>query len=119
MKYPNSQILTCNKVDYNLPVRITCKYYNVNEFQNLKTLNNLNIFHTNINGLESKFDILHEFISNASLELDIVAITETLHKNGDSFTTNVSLEGYNEFYTPSNLSRGGTAIYGKRKLRCI
>ena len=107
-------ILTCNEVNYNLPVRTTCKYYSINEFQNLKTLNNLNIFHTNINGLESKFDILHEYISNASLELDIVVITETSHKNGDFFTTNVSLEGYNEFYTPSNSSKGGTAIYVKK-----
>ena len=105
--------ITCNEVDYNLPVHTTCKYYSANEFQNLKTSNNLNIFHTNINGLESKFDILHEFISNTSVELDIVAITETSHKNGDFFTTNVSLEGYNEFYTPSNSSKGGTAIYVK------
>ena len=67
--------ITCNEVDYNLPVRTTCKYYSANEFLNLKTSNNLNIFHTNINGQESKFDILHEFISNASVELDIVAIT--------------------------------------------
>ena len=105
--------ITCNEVDYNLPVRTTCKYYSANEFLNLKTSNNLNIFHTNINGQESKFDILHEFISNASVELDIVAITETSHKNGEFFTTNVSLEGYDEFYTPSNSSKGGTAIYVK------
>ena len=45
--------------------------------------------------------------------MDIVAITETSHKNGDFFTTNASLEGYNEFYTPSNSSKGGTAIYVK------
>ena len=29
--------ITCNEIDYNLPVRTTCKYYSANEFLNLKT----------------------------------------------------------------------------------
>ena len=53
-----------NEADYNLPVRTICKYHTINELQNLKNSSNLNIFHANINGLESKFDNLHEFISN-------------------------------------------------------
>ena len=48
-----------NEPDYNLPVRTNCKYYMINEVQKLKTSLNLNIFHTSINGLESKFDNLH------------------------------------------------------------
>ena len=47
--------------------------------------NNLKIFHTNINGLESKFDILHELVSNGSSDLDILSITETSHKNEEFF----------------------------------
>ena len=101
------------EVDYNLPVCTSRKYYTVNEFQNLKNSKNLNIFHTNINGLESKFDNLQEFVSSTSFGLDIISITETSHKNSEFFTTNVSLKGYNEFYTPSNSVRGGTAIYVK------
>ena len=105
-----------NEVDFNLPVRSTCKYYTVNEFQKLNKTNNLNIFHTNINGLEAKFDILHEFLSTEYVDLDIITITETSHKNEEFFTKNVSLQGYNEFYTPLNSNKGGTAIYVKRKL---
>ena len=47
-----------NELDYNLPVLSSCKYYSVNEVQNLKTQNNLNIFYLNINELDSKFDNL-------------------------------------------------------------
>ena len=101
-----------NEVDYNLPIRSSCKYYSVNEVQNLKINNNFNIFHSNVNGLEAKIDNLYEFISNTSSELDVIAITETSHKNNEFFTTNVSIEGYKEFYT-SNSSKGGTALYVK------
>ena len=102
-----------NEVDYNLPARSTCKYYTVNEFQKVNMTNNLNIFHTNINGLEAKFDILREFVSNEYSDLDIITITETSHKNEEFFTKDVSLQGYNECYTPSNSNKGGTAIYVK------
>ena len=57
---------SASEVDYNLPIRSSCKYYTVDEVQNLKINNNFNIFHSNINGLDSKFDNLYEFISNTS-----------------------------------------------------
>ena len=66
-----------NEVDYNLPIHSSCKYYTVNEVQNLRINNNFNIFHSNINGLDSEFDNLYEFISNTSSEFDIITITET------------------------------------------
>ena len=70
-------------------------YFTVNEVQTLKNKTNLNIFHSNINGLDSKFDNLYEFISGTSSEFDIIAITETSQIN-DFFTSNVSLEGYHK-----------------------
>ena len=63
----------------------------------MKTQKNFNIFHSNVNGLESKFDSLHEFLSGTSAKLDVVAITETSKKNEEFFTSNVSLEGYKTF----------------------
>ena len=38
----------------------------------------------------------------------IAAITETSHKSDEIFTTNVSINGYKEFYTPSNSIKGRT-----------
>ena len=83
------------------------------EIQNLNAKNYLNIFHSNVNGLGSKFDTLYEYISSASSEFDIIAITGTSQKNNELSTTNVDIQGYKEFYTPSNSSKGGTALYVK------
>ena len=46
-------------------------------------------------------DILHEFLSSASSDFDVVAITETSQKNNDFFRTNVVIEGYNNYFTSS------------------
>ena len=86
-----------SEVDYN-----SCKYYSVREIQNLNAKNNLNIFHSNINRLGSKFATLYEFISSTSSEFDIIAITETSQKNNELSTTNVAIQGYKEFYTPNS-----------------
>ena len=102
-----------NDTDYdqNISSMLHSKYYSVDSFQQLKNHNNLNIFHSNVNGLESKFDSLHEFLSGTSSASDIVAITETSEQSDNFFISNVSLEGYTPYYTPTNSSKGGTAIY--------
>ena len=103
--------LSQNDIDSNLPIHLNSKYYSVYDFQKLKTQKNLNIFHSNVNRLELKFDGLHEFLAGTSTTVDIVAITETSKQNEVYFTTNVSLEGYTHFYTPTNSKKGGTALY--------
>ena len=69
-----------NDVDLNLAFLNDCTYYSVNELFKLNLNNNLNIFHTSINGLESKFDSLHEFLSSTYSKMDIIAITDTSQK---------------------------------------
>ena len=93
-----------NKIDANIFNKINCKYYSVNEFQDLKKDSNLNIFHNNVNGLESKFESLHHFFSN-NPELDIINITETSQNfNNEIFKSNINLQGYSYYSTPSNSS---------------
>ena len=102
-----------NDVDQNISSLLSTKYYGVNAFQQLDNSNNLNIFHSNVNSLESKFDILSEFLDGSKSDLDIVGITETSEKNDTSFISNVSLPGYTLFHTPTNTRNGGTALYVK------
>ena len=73
-----------------------CSYYEVKDVQKLK-LDSLNIFHSNTKRLESK--------------MDIIAIRETSQRNDVNFIINTDIEGYVNFSTPSNLSKGGTALY--------
>ena len=108
-KFMNVQLYE-NDFEENISSLLHSKYYSVNAFQQLANHNNLNIFHSNVNGLESKFDALHDFLAGTKTAFDIIAITETSQKNDNFFISNVSLDGYTPFYTPTNSSKEGTAI---------
>ena len=97
----------CDKdIDDNIPDLTNCKYYTVSEFHNSIDSNNFNIFHINVNGLETKFESLHHFLSSASTKFDIIAITETSQKTiNEEFYTNINLEGYINFSTPTNTNK--------------
>ena len=94
-----------------LPSKTSCKYYSVNDVYTLKNQKNLNIFHTNVNGRGSKLDNLKEFLSATTIKLDIIAITETSEKDETGFLTNVEIEGYDLYHTPTLSAKGGSAIY--------
>ena len=109
-----------NECEVNLSNLSGCEYYSCTKFHKLITKknkqNNVNIFHNNFNGLESKFDQLHHFLSSTTSDIDIIAITETSQQaNNINFKTNVKLEGYEIYSTPTNTSKGGVVIYTKSK----
>ena len=110
--------LECNEVDHNLPNRLINKYYSVGEVHKLNTSKNFNIFHSNVNGLESKMDLLHEFLSSTS-DFDVIAISETSHRNNVFFKNNVAIKGYNNYFTSSYSEKGGVAIYAKDKFNSL
>ena len=62
-------------INFEIPNNTNSKYYSVEEYQKEKHLGNFNIFHTNVNGLGSKCDNIHEFLSSVSTKLDVLAIT--------------------------------------------
>ena len=68
-----------------LPSNLNSKYYRVDEFQKLKIEKNFNIFHSNVNGLESKYNTLHTFLNGARTAMDVIAITETSETKDHSF----------------------------------
>ena len=103
--------LSTTDINDELPYRTSCKYYSVNEFEHLNINKKFNIFHTNINGLDSKIHNLHEFLSDVTGKLDILAITETSENDNVGFLCNVDIEGYNKIHTPSMTSKGGSALY--------
>ena len=76
-----NQIKAVNLCDDDLDINLTnltdCKYYSVDEFQKNNFNMNFNIFHNNVNGLETKFENLHNFFANSSTQFDIITITET------------------------------------------
>ena len=99
---------SCDKtIDENILNLTNCKYYTVSEFHHSADNHSLNIFHNNVNVLETKFENLHHFLSNASTKFDI-AITETSQRIiNEEFYTNI------DFSTATNTNKGGTIIYTK------
>ena len=108
--------LGCNDIDLNISNNINCRYYSVDDFYKLQSKtdkdHNLNIFHSNVNGLDTHFENLHEFLSGSPKDFDVINLTETSQVD-EMFKTNVTIEGYTQFYTPTNSMKGGTCIYVK------
>ena len=70
-------------INSEIPNNTNSKYYSVEEYQKVKNLDNFNIFHTNINGLFSKCDNLHEFLSSVSTKAGCVSNYRNLRERGD------------------------------------
>ena len=121
VKQDNNEIKALNLCDDDLDTKLSnlteCKYYSINEFQNLKQNKNFNIFHNNINGLETKFELLHNFFANCDLDLDVIAITETSNQDiNNEFKTNIKIAGYKDYSTSTISNNGGTTMYLKSNL---
>ena len=74
----NETLKFSSMANIELPIKSTCKYYSVKDFLHLnKSRNNFNILNSNINGIESKLENLHEFLSGTTNKMDVTALTET------------------------------------------
>ena len=99
--------------ELDVPTLLTSKYHSVDDFQKLKIQKNFNIFHSNVNGLENKLDTLENFLHEAQSGMDVIAISETSENKSHSFISNVNIDGFSPFSTPSNSKNGGTALFVK------
>ena len=106
-------------VDSAFPNLLTSKYHSVHEVQNLRIEKDLNIFHSNVNGLETKFENLHCFLNGSKSAMDIIALTETTEHNELSFLKNVKIEGYDLHKTPTLSAKGGVAIYVNSAFKAV
>ena len=68
---------------------LNTRYYSAHEFKTLTRHQSFNIFHSNLDGLENKYELLHNFIKSTSLDIDIINISETSHKLKDKFKSNI------------------------------
>ena len=73
--------------------------------------NDFSVFHLNINSLQYHFDELQTFLSNCSIDFQILGISESRLKTDISTTTNIQLPGFNIEYMQSKSKNGGTLLY--------
>ena len=104
-----------NDSDSEIPIMLNSKYHSVEAVQKLNNHKNFNIFHSNVDGLESKFDHLRNFLGGSRTPFDVIAISETSEHTDHSFIANVSLDNYEKpFSTATNTSKGGVCLYVKQ-----
>ena len=100
-------------IDVNIINNLDSRYYSAHEFQGLKKENAFNILHSSLDGLENKFEQLHNFVNKTNMDMDVLCFSETSQKLNQDFITNVSITGYKQpFLTGSKFTKGGVAIYG-------
>ena len=57
--------------------------------------------------MQSINNVNKQFFVESKADFDIIAITETSEQAENSFLSNVEMEGYSFFHTPTNSRKGG------------
>ena len=78
-----------NDLDEKFISNINSRYYSAREFQSLEFMDSLNIFHSNLNGFEHKFDQLHCCLNSSKIDFDLINVSETSQLDNQDFDTNI------------------------------
>ena len=98
-----------------------CGYYDIEKIIKSKFVSNnfFSIIHHNIHSLQSHFEELKYLLQCVSIEFDVIALSECkLYKNTIPLI-DINLPQYDLEYTPTEASKGGTALYISKKHKYI
>ena len=96
-------------MDENCAHTINSRYMEISDLSKLQdTKDSFSLFHLNIRSLSAHYDELLLLLSNFSLSLDVIGISESI--------INVNISGYTMHLTPTKSSAGGVALYVKSSL---
>ena len=93
---------------------INCKYYDIDEIQTLKKLNNkrtLSLFQINSCPLSKNIEDLEYLLNSTSINFDVIAISETRIVKGKTPVNSLNLMNYSHEFCPTESSAGGTLLY--------
>ena len=93
------------------------QYYDVEKFckHKFQAKKLFSIFHLNIHSLQFHIEDLKIILELLDFDFDIIAISETKLINGVQPKIDINLSDYNFEDTPTDSSKGGTAIYISKK----
>ena len=107
-------------IDDNIVNNINSRYYSAHEFNNMNDSDSFKILHSNLNGLENKFDNYHTFVTSPNINIDVMCISETTQEENCPFNLNINIDGYGQPFTlGSKTARGRVAIYVKEDYNVI
>jgi len=95
---------------------IDCKYYHADEISNCFKKYGFSLFHLNIASLGCHKDELEELLSIVEHKLDVIGLSETKIKKGQTPIYDTTLKGYKNCFTPTESDKGGTIIYYNENL---
>ena len=107
-------------IDDNIGNNINSRYYSAHEFNNMNDSDSFKILHSNLNGLENKFDDYHTSVTRPNINIDVMCRSETTQKENCPFNLNINIDGYGQPFTlGSKTARRGVAIYVKEDYNVI
>ena len=81
-----SKIRNSRDTDVNSLENINCKYYANEEFSNLTNSgNSFDLIHCNVDGYDTHFENLHQFLVESKLDFNVICISETTQQLGENF----------------------------------
>ena len=101
---------TVNENSANL---INCKYFDIDDINNLEIINNssLSLFHLNIASLPKHIHCLEELLASMKIDFDIIAISESRINKNNVSAHNIVLQNYSFDHCPTESTAGGTALF--------
>ena len=105
--------------DYDLTPIIDCKYFDLISFKNFEEDKKIfSIIHLNIASLSLHKDELEAVLNILDFKFDVIGISETKIKKGIIPDYNVSIDGYQQYSTPTESDKGGVILYISKKYFC-
>ena len=109
-------------IDEEINTFIDCKYYGVEDFQNLKVKpeKSFSVFHLNIHSVQAHIDDLRILIGMLDYEFDFICLSESKLIKGVKPQIDINIDGYQPPEgTPTEGEKGGVLIYAKNGINYI
>ena len=116
-KDPNDHVIDPTNFSYYL----THDFHKLHKKNSNKTNNtNFSVLHTNICSLQGNFDNFEQLLNNLEYEIDIIALTETWHTEGNQNFIPGLLTGYQNYEGISGSTlKGGCGFYIKSNISFV
>ena len=92
-------------------MEINCNYIDIDSFHYKNNKNNLSLFHLNKASLQKHKEELETILNTINLKFEVLGITETKIRGNIEPITNINLEGYQIYSTPTEAEKRGVLIY--------
>ena len=116
----NHHINDCdnNEEDLDITPIIDCKYVDLNSFRVFEDHNTFSLLHLNFASLSLHKEELENVLAMLNFKFDVIGITETKIKKDIVPDYDMSIKGYQHYFTPTESNKGGVILYIAEQHNC-